>query len=61
MARKAKRRRRAKPWTRGEVAELRKYSKDRLSVKKVSRLMRRSVGSLRQKARALRIRIGHRR
>jgi hypothetical protein len=30
-------------------------------VKKVSRLMRRSVGSLRQKARALRIRIGHRR
>ena len=61
MAKKAKRRRRTKPWTRGEVAELRGYSKDKLPVKKISRLMRRSVGSLRQKARALRIRLGHRR
>jgi len=60
MAKKA-RRRRTKPWTRAEVAELRGYSKEKLRVKKISRLMRRSVGSLRQKARALRIRLGHRR
>jgi hypothetical protein len=61
MAKKAKRRRRTKPWTRAEVAELRRYSKDKLRVKKISRLMSRSVGSLRQKARALRVRLGHRR
>jgi hypothetical protein len=62
MARKAKRRRiKRKSWTRSEVAELRRYAKDKMRVKKISRLMRRSVGSLRQKARALRIRLGHRR
>jgi hypothetical protein len=60
MAKKAKRRR-PKPWTRAEVAELRRYSKDKMRVKKISRLMSRSVGSLRQKATALRIRLGHRR
>ena len=36
MAKKAKRRRRTKPWTRAQVAELRRYSKDRLRVKKIS-------------------------
>jgi hypothetical protein len=62
MARKAKRRRiKRKAWTRREVKELREYSKEKMSVKKISREMRRSVGSLRQKARALRIRLGHRR
>jgi len=60
MAKKA-RRRRTKPWTKDQVAELRRYSKEKLRVKKISRLMSRSVGSLRQKARALRIRLGHRR
>ena len=50
MARKAKRRRvKRKTWTRSEVAELRRYAKDKMRVKKISRLMRRSVGSLRQK------------
>jgi hypothetical protein len=34
---------------------------DKLPVKNVSRLMKRTVGSLRQKARALGIRLGHRR
>ena len=60
MAKKAKRRR-PKPWTRAEVKELREYSKDKVRVKKISREMRRSVSSLRQKATALRIRLGHRR
>ena len=62
MAKKAKRRRtRRKAWTRAEVAELRRCSKDKMRVKTISRQMRRSVGSLRQKARALGIRLGHRR
>jgi hypothetical protein len=60
MAKKAKRRR-TKRWTRAQVAELRRYSKDKLRVKKISRLMKRTVGSLRDKARALGIRLGHRR
>lgn len=62
MAKKAKRRRTKRvAWTRAQVAELRRYSKDKLRVKKISRLMKRSVGSLRNKARALGIRLGHRR
>jgi hypothetical protein len=60
MAKKA-RRRRPKPWTKAQVNELRRYGKERMRVKKISRLMNRTVGSLRQKARALRIRLGHRR
>jgi hypothetical protein len=62
MARKAKRRRiKRSIWTRAEVAELRRYSKDKMRVRKISRLMKRSVGSLRQKAGTLGIRLGHRR
>jgi hypothetical protein len=62
MAKKAKRRRTKRvAWTRAQVAELRRYSKDKLRVKKISRQMKRSVGSLRNKARALGIRLGHRR
>jgi hypothetical protein len=62
MAKKAKRRRTKRvAWTRAQVAELRRYSKDKLRVKKISRLMKRSVGSLRQKAQALGVRLGHRR
>ncbi|MBI2715597.1 MAG: hypothetical protein HYX37_14275 [Rhizobiales bacterium] len=62
MAKKAKQRRTKRmAWTRAQVAELRRYSKDKLRVKKISRLMKRTVGSLRQKARALGIRLGHRR
>jgi hypothetical protein len=38
-----------------------KFFKRKVAVKKVSRLMKRTVGSLRQKARALGIRFGHRR
>jgi hypothetical protein len=62
MAKKAKRRRTKRvAWTRTQVAELRRYSKDKMRVKKISRLMKRTVGSLRQKAGALGIRLGHRR
>ena len=62
MAKKATRRRAKRlAWTRTQVAELRRYSKDRMRVKKISRLMKRTVGSLRQKAMALGIGLGHRR
>jgi hypothetical protein len=62
MAKKAKGRRiRRQSWTRTHMAELRRYSKDKLPVKKISALMKRTVGALRQKARALGIRLGHRR
>ena len=61
MAKKTKRRAKQVSWTKSHVTELRKYAKDKLPIKKISRLMRRSVASLRQKARRLRIRIGHRR
>ena len=62
MAKKAKRRR-TKPmaWTRAHMAELRRYSKDKLQVKKISRLMKRTIGALRQKASVLGISLGHRR
>jgi hypothetical protein len=62
MAKKAKRRRTNRmAWTRAHVAELRRYSKGKMQVRKISRLMKRTVGALRQKARALGIRLGHRR
>jgi hypothetical protein len=59
MAKKAKRR--IKSWTKPELAELRKYSKDKLPVKKISRLMKRTPSALRQKAGLLGIWLGHRR
>ena len=54
-------RRRVKSWTKANLAELRKYSKDKLPIAEISKLMKRTVGALRQKARILGIRIGHRR
>jgi hypothetical protein len=61
MAKKAKRRVRRVSWTNAHIAELRQFSKDKLPVKKISRLMKRTVVALRQKAGLLGIRIGHRR
>src|SRR4029453_4469908 len=62
MAKKAKRRSTKRvAWTRAHMAELRRYSKDKMQVRKISRLMKRTVAALRQKARALGIRLGHRR
>ena len=47
-------------WTRDEVKELKKHSKDKTPVKTVSRALRRTPGALRQKAYALGISLGHR-
>jgi hypothetical protein len=57
VARKVKR----LAWTKADVAELRRYAKEKLPVAKISKLMKRSAGALRQKAYSLNVRIGHRR
>ena len=61
MVKKTKRRSKRVGWTRANVAELRRYSKDKMRVKKISRLMKRTVGALRAKAGTLGIKLGHRR
>jgi hypothetical protein len=48
-------------WTRDEVKELKKHSKDKTPVKTVSRALKRTPAALRQKAYALGIPLGHRR
>ena len=63
MAKTIARRKRVvrRDWTRAEVKELRKHSKDKTRVKTISRALKRTPGALRQKARALGIPLGHRR
>ena len=61
MAKKAKRRVKRASWTRADVAELRKYSKAKLPVKKITKLMKRTSKALRRKASLLGISLGHRR
>jgi hypothetical protein len=48
-------------WTPAEVKELRQHSRDKTRVKTISRALKRTPASLRQKARALGIPLGHRR
>jgi hypothetical protein len=48
-------------WTRGEVKELRQHSRDKTRVKTISTALKRTPASLRQKAHALGIPLGHRR
>ena len=48
-------------YTTADVKELRAHSKEKTPVVKIAKLTRRSVGSLRQKALKLGIRLGHRR
>jgi hypothetical protein len=59
MAKKAKNKRRE--YTKEDVKLLRAHSKARTPVARVSKLMKRSEGSLRQKARALGFGLGHQR
>ena len=59
MAKKAKTRRVA--WTKALDAELRKHSKARTPVAKLSKRMKRTQGALRQQALKLGISLGHRR
>ena len=48
-------------WTRDEVKELKKHSKNKTPVKTVSRVLKRTPAALRQKGYALGISLGHRR
>jgi hypothetical protein len=57
MARHVRRR----EWTKGDVAELKRFSRAKLSVAKISKAMKRTPGALRQQAHKLGIRLGHRR
>lgn len=62
MAKKAKSRKRKRAaWTTTMVSELRKHSKLRTPVAKISKAMKRTAGALRQKALVLGIPLGHRR
>ena len=58
MAKKAKKFVR-REYTRADVKELRAHSKARTPVAKISKMMKRTEGSLRQKALKLGIRLGH--
>ena len=60
MAKKAKRSKRV-AWTKAHHAELRKHSKARTPVSKISKMMKRTVGALRQQALKLGIGLGHQR
>jgi hypothetical protein len=60
MAKKAKNTLR-RPFTKEDVKTLRAHSKARTPVIKISKEMKRSVGTLRQKALRLGIRLGHQR
>ena len=48
-------------WTRDEVKELKKHSKDKTRVKTISRALKRTPAAVRQKAQRLGIPLGHRR
>ena len=63
MAKTIARRKRVvrRDWTRADVKELRQHSRNKTRVKTISRALKRTPGSLRQKARALGIPLGHRR
>jgi hypothetical protein len=53
--------RKLRAWTKKDIVELKAHSKSRTPVAKISKVMKRTVGALRQKARIVGIRLGHRR
>ena len=58
---KAKKKRGRKPYTAADVKLLKQHSKARTPVAKIAKQMKRTQGSLRQKARTLGIGLGHQR
>ena len=58
---KTKKKRTRKPYTAADIKLLRQHSKARTPVAKLVKLMKRSEGSLRQKAQTLGIGLGHQR
>jgi len=61
MAKKAKRRRKLKAWTSQDHRDLKSHSKAKSPVKKISKVMKRTMAAIRQKALKLGLPIGHRR
>jgi hypothetical protein len=61
VPKKAKRTVVRRGYTKADVKELRAHSRAKTPVVKIAKLTKRSVGSLRQKALKLGIRLGHRR
>ena len=61
MPKKAKKTVVRREYTKDDVKELRAHSRAKTPVVKIAKLTKRSVGSLRQKALKLGIRLGHRR
>jgi hypothetical protein len=51
-------RRKIVAWTRADFAELRKHSKAKTPIGRIAKAMKRTPGALRQKARALGVKIG---
>ena len=58
---KSKRRVKRREWTRENLRELKTHSRSKTSVIKISKLMKRTQGALRQKALQLGLSLGHRR
>lgn len=61
MAKKTKRKSTRVAWTKAQDAELKRHSRAKLPVVKISKTMKRTVGALRQRAFGLGISLGHRR
>jgi len=60
-ARAARKTVKRREWTKADLRELKDHSKARTPVVKISKLTKRSVGALRQKALHMGIGLGHRR
>jgi hypothetical protein len=56
-----KKRAKRREWTKADIKELKSHSKARTPVTKISKLTKRSIGALRQKALVLGIGLGHQR
>ena len=61
MAKKTKRRFRRREWTKADMRDLKAHSRSKTPVKKISKLMKRTVGALRQRALRMGLPLGHRR
>jgi hypothetical protein len=61
VAKKAKKRIVRREYTKGDEKELRVHSKTKTPIAKIAKLTKRTIGSLRQKAIRMGIRLGHQR
>lgn len=61
MAKKKAKRAKWKAWSKTDITELKKHSKAKTPVRVIAKAMKRTEGSLRQRALALGIGLGHQR